>query len=111
MWDYSEARFGFWFTEFSCCFVFLFGIGDFHLVFFLILLQLQKFVTNHNKRIVGSLLAAGSIAELFGFFAPETVFIQDYKNLLTFKEMEEPYPLSPKIIQAKNEVYLLLLLL
>ena len=61
-------------------------------------------MTNHNKRIVGSLLAAGSIAELFGFFAPETVFIQDYKNLLTFKEMEEPYPLSPKIIQAKNEV-------
>ncbi|XP_022308830.1 uncharacterized protein LOC111114696 [Crassostrea virginica] len=67
--------------------------------------RLQKFVTNHNKRIVGSLLAAGSIAELFGFFAPETVFIQDYKNLLTFKEMEEPYPLSPKIIQAKNEAF------
>lgn len=61
-------------------------------------------MTNYNKAIIGSLLAAGSVTELFGFFAPETVFLQDYKNLLTFKEMEEPYPLGPKVEQAKKEV-------
>lgn len=66
--------------------------------------QLRKFVTDYNKAIIGSLLAAGSVTELFGFFAPETMFLQDYKNLLTFKEMEEPYPLGPKVEQAKKEV-------
>ncbi|XP_062603920.1 uncharacterized protein LOC134265713 [Saccostrea cucullata] len=67
--------------------------------------RFRKFVLEWNRVILASALTAGSLAELFGFCAPETLFLKEYKYLLTLKEMEEPYPLTPKLEEAKNEVF------